>query len=105
MTSSLNDFSIFPFTVPGGVWYVVVGVHSTDVAGGWSVSVANSAGTKVIEMGIGLFTDSTAYPYLYFITTSNYPVILQPGDVVSATNVSGLRLAQVNEPQVGEFII
>ena len=105
MTSSLNDFSTFPFTVPGGVWYVVVGISTTGAAGGWFVSVKNAAGTTVIEMGMGLFTDATAYPYMYGTTFSNYPVILQPGDTVSVVNVNGMRLVQVNEPQVGAFII
>ena len=103
--SGVTDVTAFPYTVPAGTYFIVIGVYGVPAAGsGWTLVVKNASGDSVMNLGVGVYTDTTAYPYgLPLSPPSAYP-ILAPGDTVTATNITGMRLIQVNTPSPGEFL-
>lgn len=104
--SNIVDISVFPYTVPASTWFVVCGVGASD--GVWSLSVTNAANVVVIVAGCGLF-NTPVPPGTQFYTIekeeSFYHIILQPGDAIRVTGISGMRLLQINEPSIGRFLI
>jgi len=103
--SGIVDVTAFPYTVPAGQYFVVVGMYAAPAAGnGWTVSVKNAAGDLVMNLGVGLYTEATAYPYPLAISPPGAYPILAPGDVLSAVNVTGMRLIQINTPNPGDFL-
>lgn len=87
------DVDSFPYTIPASTYYLVVGWIASDVSAYYTVT--NSAGTKVMQGGNFETTDATAYPfgYQYGQTVAH---ILIPGDVISVSGISAMRLLVVN---------
>jgi hypothetical protein len=87
------DVDTFPYTVPASTYYLIVGwVPSADST---YYKVTNSAGTAVLEGGNSLFTDATAYPYGYQYGQTVAHILI-PGDVISVSGISAMRLLVVN---------
>ncbi|MEM3795209.1 MAG: hypothetical protein QW429_04980 [Thermoprotei archaeon] len=102
--SGIVDITSFPYTVPSGTYYIIVGIYTSGNADGWAVEIKNSAGDGIAELGTAMFTESTAYPYTVFYGGPSVRTVLIPGDVVSVINVTGMRLMEINEPTTGAFM-
>lgn len=87
------DVTTFPFTVPAGTYYLVVGWLPSAVSATYTVK--NSAGNEMMQGGDFETTDATAYPFGYqFGQTVAH--ILIPGDVITVSGISAMRLLEVN---------
>jgi hypothetical protein len=96
------DVTSFPFTVPANTYYMILGMK--PAADSCGLTITNSAGVEVVQLGFFEATDSTAYPFGYQYGYG-YPVILVPGDVLSASNISAVRLLEINPPNPGRFLV
>jgi hypothetical protein len=96
------DVTSFPYTVTSGTYYMILGMM--PAADSCGLTIKNSAGVEVVQLGFFEATNSTAYPYGYQYGYG-YPVILVPGDVLSASNVSAVRLLEISEPNPGQFLV